>query len=579
MQNLRTNAALVSPSATRPSNIADLATQIVITFLEKSGDQVATLDDLKTLVESTFSTLHEFEMKRYEKTGELMSDMMRDPAFAATLAPIAGAALASASTAPAASTPPAQPATADHSEEADDEGLEFDDDGRHANVPASESGKFELPNLQRIRDERRPRDISSVAILGAGPNGEPAEFDTEEWLASFNTPSDVMIAEARADNPNNKRGWIGVYDDRIVCLFTGRPLKILGAHLKRLFEDDPNFSTFATHAGYVEGLKLPVDYPKAAPYLSTIRTDVAARRGKGEVGRPADIQAKIDKVLAKTPFDLSFRDKPDTRPGNFPEFIVCLECGEAMHDIRPHLRDKHKTYYDRYKRDWHISGRAPAVGEEGMSFMATRRHAAEMLEAKGIPASEQVKPDKWPGVLKDKVLCMIDGQLVDDLERHLASTGQAPIAHYRARFELPANYPTTPPSTTPSTRGSAPAKKAGAASSKTGTRAKSAGRASTARAVVDAANDQPVPVAAVEAAPEESVVKDDLAALTEKLQRDMESFKQRKAPSPVAAPAPAAATVLPMPGRTTVEKRLIESKGVSLPVTVERRPGKLHLKH
>lgn len=572
MQNLRANAALTTPNNIGPSGIADLTTQIVITYLDKAGAQVATLADLNALIESTFSTLLEFEMKRYERTGELINDLMRNPAFAATLAPVANIPLAQ---------PAADPAAVSYApvEEAAEVEDEADDVGEGAPSAPVAEGKDELPSLSRIRDERRPRDVSSVAILGAGPDGEPAEFDPEEWLASFSNPSDVMISEARADNPYNKRGWIGVYDDRIVCLFTGRPLKILGAHLKRLFKDDPNFASFATHAGYVEGLKLPVDYPKAAPYLSEIRTDVAARRGKGEIGRPAHIQAKIDKILAKTPFDLSFRDKPDTRPGNFPEFVLCLECGEAMHDIRPHLRDKHKTYYDRYKRDWHISGRAPAVGEEGMNFMSTRRHAAEMLEAKGVPASEQVKPDKWPGVLKDKILCMIDGQLVDDLERHLASTGQAPIAHYRARFELPANYPTTPPSTTPSASGGAAPKRAGAAAGKSTTRAKSSGRGATAR-VVEAANDQPAatPVTVVEEAPKAEVAESDLSALTEKLQRDLENFKQRKATPAVEAPPPAAATVLPMPGRTIVEKRMIASKGGTKPVTVERRPGKLHLK-
>lgn len=561
-QNLRVNGSLTA-SATVGANIAELTTQIVVTYLQKTESQVVLGDDVSSLIGSIYSTLLEWEIKRNERTSELINDMMRNPEPAENLAAIAGSPLAQ--TSPAAGYD-------EQVEEADEW------EGNHAG-DTHEDAKSELPNLDRLLDPRRPREISSVAILGAGPNGEPAEFDTEEWLASFNNPTEVMIAEARADNPNNKRGWIGVYDDRIVCLFTGRKLKILGAHLKRLFKNNPAYSSFAAHAGYVEGLKLPIDYPKAAPYLSTIRTDVAARRGKGEAGRPADIQAKIDKILAKTLFDLSFRDKPDTRPGNFAEFIVCLECGEAMHDIRPHLRDKHKTYYDRYKRDWHISGRAPAVGEEGMNFMATRRHAAKMLEAKGIPANEQVKPDKWPGVLKDKILCMIDGQLVDDLERHLASTAQAPIAHYRARFELPANYPTMPPSTTPSTRGGANAKKAGAAAGKPTIRAKSAGRGVTARTVA-AFNDQSVaaPIAAVEEAPEAEVVESDLVALTEKLQRDIESFKQRKAAPAVQAPVPEAATGLPMPGRSTVEKRIIETKGVALPVTVERRSGKLRLK-
>lgn len=514
-----------------------------------------TIEDLNALLDSTFQRVLDFA----GRSGELATDVVR-------------------STAPTAEEDTESFGVAANDQQELGDGDDVDE--------TANGGKPQLPNLQRIRDERRPRDIPSVAVLGVGPDGQPVEFDTEKWLASFSNPSDVMIAEARANNPNNKRGWIGVYDDKIVCLFTGRHLKILGAHLRRLFKNDPNFSSFATHAGYIEGLKLPIDYPKAAPYLSTIRTDVAARRGKGDTGRPAELQQKIDKVLAKTGFDLSLRDKPATRPGNFPDFVVCLECGESMHDIRPHLRDKHGTYYDRYKRDWQISGRAPATGEEGMDFASTRKHAAEMLEQLGIPASEQVKPARWPGVLKDKILCMIDGQLVDDLAQHLTSRGLAPIKHYLARYELPSNYPTTPPSRPPA-EGDSTAKKAAPVKRKPASRAKPAAKGAAAtRAAAPAsapANDHAASPAAAsrQEAPEvESVADDDgnLSLLSERLQKDLEAFKKRKAAPAAALPSPAASTVLPMTGRTSVETRVIESKSGAQPVTIERRPAKLRLR-
>lgn len=416
------SAGSTSPTPGRHSTLAELTTQIVTTYLERSGSAVNSIDDLNALIETTYSTLLKYESQRYEVTGAMVSELPDDPAMASRLSEFTGG----------------DPAVASEAIENEvSKPLGQADEHR-------KPSKLKLPSFERIRSELRNRKGASFAVPIVGQTGTPVEFDTEEWLASFSNPSDVMIAEARADNTNNKRGWIGVYDDGIVCLFTGRRVKVLGPHLRRLFRDDKTFKEFSSHAGYVHGLRLPIDYPKAAPYLSTIRTNVAAQRGKSEAGRPADIQAKIDKILANTDFDLSLRDKPATRPGNFPDFVVCLECGDAVHDIRPHLRAKHKTFYDRYKRDWHISGRAPATGEGGMNFTSTRRHAAEMLEKMGIPASEQVKPDKWPGVLKDKILCMIDGQLVDDLAKHLASNGHPPVAHYRARFELPANYPATP---------------------------------------------------------------------------------------------------------------------------------------
>lgn len=537
--NLHDSAALTSPIQDGPSAIAQLATQIVCTYLEKNAAAIGSVEELNSLIESTFQTLHDFEMKRVETAGD---------------GPRQNAPIASAPHPESTAQPSGAPKT-----------------------KSAPSKTIALPDLQRIRDERRPRNLASAAVLGVSADGKPVEFDAEEWLKLFDKPTDVMIAEARSDNPYNKRGWIGVYDDKIVCLFTGRHLKILGAHLRRLFKNDPNYSAFATHAGYVEGLNLPIDYPKAAPYLSTIRTDVAARRGKGDTGRPAELQKKIDDVLEVSGFDLSLRDKPATRPGNFPDFVVCLECGDAMHDIRPHLRDQHGTYYDRYKRDWQISGRAPATGEEGMNFTSTRKHAAQLLEDLGIPASEQIQPDRWPGVLKDKILCMIDNQLVDDLPKHLASTGLPPIKHYLARYELPEDYPATPPSLPP---------QAGGAETTKAVRSKRAASSSKAPAkrgrVAKAANDEAI-VSQSPAARTTSVdlvaqdKENDLATLTDKLQQDVEAFKRRKS-TPAVEAAPITSTVLPMPNRTSVETRVIERKNGALPVTIERRPGKLRLR-
>lgn len=400
------------------TRLAQIARDIVCAFLARPDSKATTVRDLEELIEATYSVLLKMETKHSVQSEGDAHEKSRKLQFrSASEGDIESH---TAAEAPLALT------------RAPDAGANWDGDHHlfHDGTSEPVHGTRRLPNPPKIAVRSAAKDIA---------------WDPEAWLAKFSNPSPTMVAEARSDNPNNKRGWIGVYDDRIVCLLTGRELKILGAHLGRLFKNDPLHSAFATHAGYVEGLYLPADYPKAAPYLSSIRTKVASDRGRQKSGRPAEVQKRIDEVLAGANFDLGQRTKPLTRPGNFPDFVVCFECGKAMHDIRPHLLEVHGVSYDRYKRQWYISGRAPATGDKGMSFARTRQEAAKQLEILGISPSEQIKPDLWPGVLADKILCLNDGKLVANLKEHLDSTGQPSLAHYRARYELPDDYPAVRP--------------------------------------------------------------------------------------------------------------------------------------
>ncbi|MDL5054806.1 MucR family transcriptional regulator [Oscillatoria laete-virens NRMC-F 0139] len=395
------------------STIAILTRDIVVSHLAKPESQARTSADLAALIETTYKTIARLEQEHFPHP-----DSVRQGAEA--FAQSQSGAPTDQSIVPASSAP------------------------KHvvSEAPSADpgTGSVTLPDMTATitaqNGDRPARRAERKSVKPA-----VAEFDTEAWLASFPNPSETMIAEARSDNPNNKRGWIGVYDHQIICLLTGREVKILQPHLRGLFKHHPTHSSFASHAGYILGLRLPDDYPKAAPYLSDMRKKSASKRGTVESGRSGELQKKIDEVLAKTGFDLTYRTKPGTRPGNFPDFVVCLECGAAMHDIRQHLREVHGTNYDRYKREWKISGRAPANSPEGMDFVSTRKEAARLLAEMNIAPSAQIEPERWPGVLEDAVLCLMDGQLVPDLERHLGSTGLPPLAHYLARYELPSDYP------------------------------------------------------------------------------------------------------------------------------------------
>ncbi len=388
------------------SSIVHLARDIVCAFLAKPDSETRTIGDLQNLIQATYELLVNLEARAPVHDASQLSGTMD--------------AKAGTSSNTIASAPPT-------------EGWSETKQGHRVSDGARSAPASQLRVLPR------------TATLDTNPAARSQTWDCKAWLAKFENPSPAMLSEAESDNPNNKRGWIGVYDDHIVCLLTGRKLKILGAHLRRLFKDHPQYGSLATHPGYVEGLCLPSDYPKAAPYLSSIRTKVAVDRGKLGGGRPEELQKQIDDMLARGRFDLSLRTKPQTRPGNFPDFVVCFECGRPVHDIRPHLIEVHRTNYDRYKRKWHISGRAPAKGEEGLSFTAARQEAARQLESRGIVPDEQINPELWPGVLEDSILCLNDGKLVADLEKHLDSTGQPSITHYRARYELPDSFPTKPP--------------------------------------------------------------------------------------------------------------------------------------
>ena len=413
-----------SPTALTPSDmihqdsasaVAILTRDIVVSHLAKADSEIKTAADLAALIETTYKTFVRLEQERTGRIGNVSQGSAKgvesEPEVevfqrAASEARVAAPQQFSATT----------------------------------GVSETAAGFVDLPDIEAlIAQKARQRSMAKAAQTAV--RASVTDFDVDAWLAGFSNPSETMKAEAKSDNPNNKRGWIGVYDDRLICLLTGREIKILGAHLRGLFKNHPTHSTFATHAGYVQGLRLPEDYPKAAPYLSEMRKTTASKRGLPVSRRPDDLQKEIDEVLAKTGLDLSYRTKPATRPGNFPDFVVCLECGEVMHDIREHLREVHGTFFDRYKRKWKISGRAPSNGPEGLDFASTRKEAARLLTEMNIDPSGQIAPERWPGVLENQMRGLRDGALVTNLEEHLRSNGQPPLAHYLARYELPKNYP------------------------------------------------------------------------------------------------------------------------------------------
>ena len=75
-------------------------------------------------------------------------------------------------------------------------------------------------------------------------------------------------------------------------------------------------------------------------------------------------------------------------------------------------------------------------------------HAALVRLASGVPAdapSEAVTPAEIrKSIRPDALISFIDGQPYQTLKRHLAAHGLTPDS-YRARFGLPADYPTTSP--------------------------------------------------------------------------------------------------------------------------------------
>lgn len=597
------------------SSVAQLASAIICTFLARPDTEAKSINDLKSVIDVTFKGLLQHELQVYRQTGAVLTgyegptiDMGEPapnpveeppveapavqsatatqaapaPAEPEAAAPIkpkrkpAPAPVSAPVMAPRIETPPATPAPAE----------------TPAAPTITAAGKIALPDLTSIA-VKIPKRLPPVPV---------ENWDAEAWLAKFDNPTPIMIREANADNPNNDRGWVGVYDDHIVDLLTGHEVRILTRHLKKTFENDNRFNS---HEAYRTSLNLPEDYPKAAPYLANIRTHEGRQYGT-EIGhrRPREIQDKVDAILKQTGLDLTLQVKPQGRPGVFADFIVCLECGEAFHNLKPHLKNAHQTSFDRYRRAWHMSGRATAIADAGYTIDETRKSVLEALRSLGIDPDQQVQPRHWPGVLPDRILCLHDMALVTDLERHLEETGQQPFAHYLASHELPADYPAriTPRNggdKSPATPDAGKAEKSDA-SSQTSPAPRAKRR--TARPISTALADDVSSPALQSAAPAPSLKapllpptetpdpteatheeSDTLIDITEeRLKRQAEEFQRRKRGEGQVSASNQSLFPEPNQQPQTLARRTIQTmesprKGAP-PVVVERKAGKLRLK-
>lgn len=552
--------------AATSSPIAQLTRDIVVAFLARPNAAADSSADLEDVISTTYKTLRTHEAEVFKRTGRILSeatpvsDTALDPAEDNLGQPVTNLAETIPSRSPTQISLPEQPRPA-----------------------PQDSGPISLPD---------------TSLLDMSDNEKPKQpWDAEAWLANFTNPSKWMIEEAHADNPYMKEhGWVGVYDQHIVCLLTGRKLAIITQHLRKTFaEKEPALST---PEGYRQTLRLPADYPKAAPYLSNVRSTIAANQDRRiNSSRDPEMQAKIENLIAKAGLDGSKREQPSSRPGTFPDFMICLECGQTMHDLRKHVNAEHSISYDHYKRKWRISGRAHYAAEQGMTLADAKMEARRFIEELGLDPDTEVNPGRWPGVLPQSIICLLDGQPTDNLPSYLSRIGYGPLSHYLARFELPADYPLTigePPA--PETGTDAGTKTGGKAPRKRRT-ARPAEKAAPKAKVTNVAPPLPAGQPAGEGQPftanedhTENLTDNsaDLEGYSSKLAREAAEFKQRKASGQTAAPAPrslptgsndTSAQVHVLPSRRTREERVIEGKIGAQKVVVERKPGKLRLKN
>jgi len=191
--------------------------------------------------------------------------------------------------------------------------------------------------------------------------GADTGFDAPGWLNSLPERNIYTDSEAYRANPNLKKGWVGAYDNYIICLIDGKPVRILTSHLKRYYKDDPRGASLSAYRAY---FRLPPDYPASAKEFQEKKSksieNSHKKEDRGSPIRADDVNDQILASLNKAEADPHNQIKASTCPGLFSDFIVCLECGSRTTDIFSHLEKSHENIsISKYIKKFSLSSRYP----------------------------------------------------------------------------------------------------------------------------------------------------------------------------------------------------------------------------
>lgn len=177
------------------------------------------------------------------------------------------------------------------------------------------------------------------------------------------------------------------------------------------------------------------------------------------------IPAKVAKKL---------NPRNEIHPSVFPNHIVCLEDGKLVKLLKPHLERRHKMTVEQYIAKWNLPEDFPSTPP---AYSALRRGKIAAIQpasyvehapvintdisnpafagldpwlAQRVPAeiAEQLDPNNTihPSAFDDYFICLEDGSRVKLLKPYLLKHFQMSMADYIAKWKLPENFPSSPPS-------------------------------------------------------------------------------------------------------------------------------------
>jgi len=282
----------------------------------------------------------------------------------------------------------------------------------------------------------------STPALAGRVGSRTAGFDPDVWLASLPEKTPFAVAEASVNNSYNDYGWVGVYHDAVICLLDGKPTRLLTRRLQNKYGDRPEVSTPDAYRAH---FRLPHDYPMGAPDFSVLKGKAIRaaheRRKDSDKSRPAELQSKIDSAIRTSGMDPELQLNSVSRPGEFADAIVCLECGAVVKNIAAHAQETHDLAWAQYISRNKLSSRYPRA-VVAISLAEARSIAERHLIAEDRNPAQQIDAERWPGVMRRFIVCLEDGAEVEDLTRYLARKYKhMSFEDYRLKYSLPDNYP------------------------------------------------------------------------------------------------------------------------------------------